>query len=84
MCLAAPGEIVKIDGTKGEVNFFGAARSADLSLVPEAKIGDYVLVHAGCAIQIVPPDDARETIKLFEEFFSDSDQMGSVNENINR
>lgn len=73
MCLAVPGEIVKIDGIKGEVNFSGAVRIADLSLVPEAKVGDYVLVHAGCAIQIVPPDDARETIKLFEEIFKESD-----------
>lgn len=73
MCLAVPGEIIKIDGVKGEVSFSGAVRSADLSLVPEAKIGDYVLVHAGCAIQIVPPNDARETLKLFEEIFKESD-----------
>lgn len=74
MCLAVPGEILKIDGTKAEVSFSGAIRMADLSLVPEAKPGDYVLVHAGCAIQIVPPNDALETIKLFEEIFSDSDE----------
>lgn len=73
MCLAVPGKLVKIEGLKGEVNFSGAVRIADLSLVPEAKIGDYVLVHAGCAIQIVPPDDARETLKLFEEIFKESD-----------
>lgn len=73
MCLAVPGKLVKIEGLKGEVNFSGAVRIADLSLVPEAKIGDYVLVHAGCAIQIVPPDDAQETLKLFEEIFKESD-----------
>lgn len=72
MCLAVPGEVVKIDGIKGEVSFSGAIRIADLSLVPEVKIGDYVLVHAGCAIQIIPPDNARETIKLFEEIFSNN------------
>ena len=78
MCLAVPGKIVKIEGLKGEVNFSGAVRIADLTLVPEAKIGDYVLVHAGCAIQIVPPDDARETLKLFEEIFkaSNANQAG--------
>lgn len=72
MCLAIPGEIVKIDGTRAEVSFSGAIRVADLSLISGAKVGDYVLVHAGCAIQIVPPDDAMETIKLYEEFFNDS------------
>mgnify|MGYP001404123558 FL=1 len=72
MCLAVPGEVVKIDGIKGEVSFSGAIRTADLSLVPEVKIGDYVLVHAGCAIQVIPPDDARETIRLFEEIFSNN------------
>ena len=74
MCLAVPGEVVKIDGIKGEVSFSGAFRTADLSLVPEVKVGDYVLVHAGCAIQVIPPDDARETIKLFEEIFNDSEE----------
>lgn len=73
MCLAVPGEIVKIDGIRAEVNFSGAVRIADLSLISGAKPGDYVLVHAGVAIQIVPPDDARETIKLFEEIFSEND-----------
>ncbi len=73
MCLAVPGEIIKINGSKAEVSFSGAVRIADLSLVPDVKIGDYVLVHAGCAIQIVPPDDALETIKLFEEISSETD-----------
>ncbi len=74
MCLAVPGEIIKIDGSKGEVCFSGAVRNVDLSLVPEAKLGDYVLVHAGCAIQIVPSDEARETIQLFEEIFEETDE----------
>ncbi len=74
MCLAVPGEIVKIEGSKAEVSFSGAIRIADLSLVTGAKLGDYVLVHAGCAIQIIPPDEALESIKLFEEIFSDTDE----------
>ncbi|NLW46196.1 MAG: HypC/HybG/HupF family hydrogenase formation chaperone [Firmicutes bacterium] len=74
MCLAVPGEIVKINGIKGEVNFSGAVRIADLSLIPQVKVGDYVLVHAGCAIQIVPPDEAKVTIELFEEVFSEDEE----------
>lgn len=73
MCLAIPGEIVKIEGTKAEVSFSGAFRAADLSLVPEAKVGDYVLVHAGCAIQIIPANEAKETVKLFEEVFRENE-----------
>lgn len=72
MCLAVPGEIIKIEGIKAEVSFSGAIRNVDLSLISGAKLGDYVLVHAGCAIQIVPSDEARETIELFEEVFSES------------
>lgn len=71
MCLAVPGEIVKIDGTRAEVSFSGAIRTADLTLISGAKLGDYVLVHAGCAIQLIPPEEAVETIKLFEEIFSE-------------
>ncbi len=67
MCLAIPGEVIKIDQNKGEVSFSGAIRQVDLRLVPTVKIGDFVLVHAGCAIQIVPGEEARETIKLFAE-----------------
>lgn len=67
MCLAIPGEIVRIDGNKAEVTFSGISRSVDLTLVPEAKVGEYVLVHAGCAIQIIPPEEARETQQLWEE-----------------
>ncbi|NLY75207.1 MAG: HypC/HybG/HupF family hydrogenase formation chaperone [Firmicutes bacterium] len=76
MCLAAPGEVLKIEGSKAKVSFSGAVRAVDLSLVSGVKPGDYVLVHAGCAIQILPPEEARETIGLFEEVFSatDSDQ----------
>jgi hydrogenase expression/formation protein HypC len=67
MCLAIPGELINIDGHKGDVSFSGARRQVDLRLVPEAKVGDYLLVHAGCAIQIVPGDEARETLELFAE-----------------
>lgn len=67
MCLAVPGKLMKIEGHQGEVDFSGVCRQADLRLVPQVKVGDFVLVHAGCAIQIVPEDEALETLKLFHE-----------------
>lgn len=71
MCLAVPGELLKIEGNRGEVDFSGVRRMVDLQLVPEVKIGEYVLVHAGSAIQVVPADEARETLNLFVEMLGD-------------
>jgi hydrogenase expression/formation protein HypC len=67
MCLAVPGELMNIEGNIGAISFSGAYRRVDLRLVPEAKVGDYLLVHAGCAIQIVPADEARATLELLAE-----------------
>lgn len=69
MCLAVPGKVVKVEGNKAAVNFSGILRQVDLTLLPETKEGDFVLVHAGCAIQTVPKNEAIETIKLFTEVF---------------
>ncbi len=71
MCLAVPGEVVAIADGKAQVSFSGVLRSVDLSLVEGVRVGDYVLVHAGCAIQIVAADEARETIQLFGEVFGE-------------
>jgi len=71
MCLAIPGEIVEIreEGAlrNGKVRFGGIAREICLAYVPEAKVGDYVLAHAGFAITIVDEEEARATLALFEE-----------------
>jgi hydrogenase expression/formation protein HypC len=80
MCLAIPGELISINGIQGEVNFSGVCRTADLRLVPGAKVGDYLLVHAGCAIQIIPADEARETLELLKEMMSGETALGADNE----
>ena len=67
MCLAVPGKIVGIEGTTGRVDFGGVTRDADLTLVPGAKSGDYVLVHAGFAIQLLDEGEAEETLALFRQ-----------------
>jgi hydrogenase expression/formation protein HypC len=77
MCLAVPGKILSLKGGSAEVNFNGVKRAVSLDLVPEAKKGDYVLVHAGFAIQILEPEEAAETLKLFAEIYG-KDHAGAV------
>lgn len=66
MCVAYPGRVVSISGTHGMVDFSGSEVRANLSMVP-ARVGDYVLVHAGMAIQIVEKDEAKDWISLFRD-----------------
>lgn len=68
MCLAVPAEVVEIlESNIALVEAGGARKRISLSLVDGAKIGDYVLVHAGFAIEIVDEEEARKTMELFEE-----------------
>lgn len=67
MCLSIPAKIIELDGTTAMAEIMGATRSISVELVPDAKIGDYVLLHAGCAIQILDEEEARNTIALFSE-----------------
>ncbi len=67
MCLAVPGRIIEIDGTTAKIDFGGVTREANLMLVPEATVGDYVLIHAGFAIQQLDEAEAQETLRLFGE-----------------
>lgn len=68
MCIAVPSKIVEINNLLATVDVYGARREISLLLLPEeANIGDYVLVHAGFAIQKVNEDAAKDTLKLIEE-----------------
>ncbi len=78
MCLAIPGEIIEITGgdpliRMARVSFGGVVREASLAYVPEAKPGDYVLVHAGFALQTIDEEEARRTLELIA-------QMGGAEE----
>ncbi len=66
MCLAIPGKIVRVDNGIAAVDLAGTIRKVSLQLVPDAEVGDYVLVHAGFAIQVIDEDEAAETLKLLE------------------
>ncbi len=67
MCLAIPTRIIEIKGTNAVVEFGGVRKEIGLQLVPDAKVGDYVLLHAGFAIQKMDEGEARETLKVLEE-----------------
>ena len=70
MCLAIPARVMRVNGDKAQVDFGeGVLREVNVTLV-EAKVGDYVLVHAGYAIQIVDEKDALETISLWNEILA--------------
>lgn len=75
MCLAVPGKIVSISGQNAMIDFGGVQREANVSLI-EPRVGDYVVVHAGFAIQVVDEEEARETIKLWEELMASQQQEG--------
>jgi len=67
MCLAIPAKVIKVDGNLAKVDFGeGVLREVNVSLV-DVKAGDYVLVHAGYAIQVLSEEEAVETLKLWSE-----------------
>jgi hydrogenase expression/formation protein HypC len=67
MCLAVPVRVIARAGDEAEVEIGGVKRQVSVMLTPEAKVGDYVLLHTGYAINVIDEAEARETLKLFEE-----------------
>lgn len=66
MCLSVPAKIIQIDEQMAEVDVLGNRHRASLALIDDAKVGDYVLVHAGFAITKMSPEDAAETLSLWQ------------------
>jgi hydrogenase expression/formation protein HypC len=71
MCLAIPGKLLDISGDdplirSGRVSFNGIVKQVSLTCAPEAKVGDYVLVHVGVAISVIDPKEAEETFKYLK------------------
>lgn len=77
MCLAVPGKIISIDGDglnrTGKIDFSGIVKEACLAYVPEAILGDYVIVHVGFALSTVDEEEARRVFDYLE-------QMGELGE----
>lgn len=72
MCLAIPGKILEIEEKgelerTGKVSFGGVVKEVNLAFTPDAKIGDWCLVHTGMAINTLSEEEALETLKYFEE-----------------
>lgn len=72
MCLAVPGKIISIDATDpvmrtGKVNFGGIVKEINLAYVPEAEVGNYVIVHVGFAISIVDEEEANRVFEYLRE-----------------
>jgi hydrogenase expression/formation protein HypC len=67
MCLAIPALIKSIEGQQAEADIEGVTRQVSLQLTPEAKVGDYVLLHTGYAISVIDAAEAEETLKLLRE-----------------
>lgn len=67
MCLAIPGEVVELKGKNATVNIMGAKKEVNVELLKGIKIGDFILIHAGCAISIVNREEAEMTMDLIKE-----------------
>lgn len=67
MCLAVPARIVLIQGEEAVLDYGGVTRKANISMLTEANIGDYVLVHVGYAISKMDEAEALETLELWDE-----------------
>ena len=73
MCLSVPGRLIEITAEldeifrTGKVSFDGVVKEVSLALVPEANIGDYVMVHVGAAIGVVDEDEAKITFELLKQ-----------------
>jgi hydrogenase expression/formation protein HypC len=79
MCLGIPGKITEVYESKnvpmGKIDFGGVSKEICLAYVPEAKAGDYALVHVGFAISLMDEDEALETLKLIQEALDISEEL---------
>lgn len=78
MCLAIPSKIIEIENQMATVEVDGVRKKVSLLLLEDAKIGDYVIVHAGFAIQIVDEAAALESLQLIREAVSVAEQSGEI------
>jgi hydrogenase expression/formation protein HypC len=67
MCLAVPGKVLKIDNNKGVVEVGNLRREVFMHFIPDIRVGQYVLIHAGCAIETIDEKEAKETLELIKE-----------------
>ena len=71
MCLAIPGKIIRIDGKVAIVDYGGVRKEARIDFVADAKVGDYVIVHTGFAIEKLKEEEALASIEAWREIMGD-------------
>jgi hydrogenase expression/formation protein HypC len=76
MCLAIPALIKSIENKEAEAEIGGISRCISLRLTPEAKVGDYVIVHTGYAINILDQKEAEETLKILRQIAEVAEDKG--------
>jgi len=85
MCLAIPGKLISIDESTdvlfkaGKVSFDGVIREVNLAAVPEVKVGQYVLVHVGMALNVIDEEEALKTLEYFKELGELQNELGEEN-----
>ncbi|MBC8486881.1 MAG: HypC/HybG/HupF family hydrogenase formation chaperone [Bacteroidetes bacterium] len=85
MCLAVPGKIISISGDEqltkiAKVDFAGIRKDISIAFVPEAKVGDYVIVHVGFALSVIDEKEAQEVFEYLKEF-DEFDELERQKEN---
>ncbi len=68
MCLSVPAQVIKIEGENADVSVGGTIMNANLSMVDDVNVGDYILLHTGFALQKIDAEEAAETLRTFSEF----------------
>lgn len=80
MCLGIPGKIIEINQTIGvkmaKIDFGGVIREACIEAIPEAKLGDYTIIHAGFALNILSEKEALETLSLLQDISDFNNDIG--------
>jgi hydrogenase expression/formation protein HypC len=80
MCLGVPGKIIEIIPDRGlrmcKVDFGGVVREVCIETIPEAKVGNYTIVHAGFALNLLSEEEAQETLDLLREMINVEDEIG--------
>ncbi len=80
MCLGVPGKIIEIHESNGlqmgTIDFGGVTREACLAYVPEAKVGDYAIIHVGFALNLLSEEEARETLALLNQISDIETELG--------
>jgi hydrogenase expression/formation protein HypC len=76
MCLAVPGKILDRQDMLATIDIGGVTRKISVMLLPEAQVGDFVLIHAGFAVQVIDEEEAMKTLALFKELeeYADDDK----------